>query len=120
MFKRHKYWAVKTEVDWVKFASKLEARFYKYLRDSDIEILELQPPFVLQEKFRYEGKAIREIKYIPDFKIKYEGDVYYVDSKWMSDAVFKLKHKLWLRKYGYENILIVAKSIKDLESQLGI
>lgn len=114
----HKYGAKKTEIDWIKFASQLEARFYKYFRDNNIEILELQPIFVLQEKFIYDGKTIREIKYIPDFKIEYNWDIYYVDSKGMSEPVFKLKHKLWLRKYGGENMLIIAKSIKDLESKI--
>lgn len=118
MYKKHKYWAVKTEIDWIKFDSKLESRFYTYFKTHDIEILELQPVFILQDKFRYDWKAIRAIKYIPDFKIKYKWDIYYVDSKWMSDAVFKLKHKLWLKKYWDENILIIAKSIKDLENKI--
>lgn len=114
----HKYWAKKTEIDWIKFASQLEARFYKYFKDQNIEILELQPVFTLQEKFIYEKKTIRDIKYIPDFKIKYNWDIYFVDSKGMSEPVFKLKHKLWLKRYWGENILIIAKSIKDLETQI--
>jgi hypothetical protein len=36
----------------------------------------------------------------------------------MSVPVFALKYKLWIRKYGDENTLIIAKSIKDLEKQL--
>ena len=118
MYRKHKYWAKKTEVDWIRFDSILESRFYRYFRDNNITILELQPVFILQDKFRYDWKAIREIKYIPDFKIEYNGDVYYIDSKWMSDSVFKLKHKLWLKKYWDENILIIAKSIKELESKI--
>jgi len=118
MYRKHKYWAVKTEIDWIKFDSKLESRFYHYFKNNNIEILELQPVFILQEGFRYEWKAIRAIKYIPDFKIKYKWGIYYVDSKWLADAVFKLKHKLWIRKYWDENILIIAKSIKDLESKI--
>jgi len=116
MFKRnwHKFNAVKTEIDWIKFDSKLEARFYKYFKDNNIEILELQPIFILQDKFRYNWDAIRSIKYIPDFKIEYNWYIFYVDSKWMSDAVFKIKHKLWLKKYWDDNILIIAKSIKEL------
>jgi hypothetical protein len=118
MRKKHKYWAVKTEIDWIKFDSKLEARFYKYFQESGITILELQPVFILQDKFRFDWKAIRNIRYIPDFKIEYNGYIYYIDSKGMSDAVFKLKHKLWLKKYWDENTLIIAKSIKDLESKI--
>ena len=118
MFKKHKYNAVKTEIDWITFSSKLEARFYKYFIDNDIKVLELQPPFILQDKFRHDWKAIREIKYIPDFKIEYNGDIFYVDSKWMSDAIFKMKHKMWLKRYGGENTLIIAKSIKNLLEQI--
>jgi len=36
----------------------------------------------------------------------------------MSVPVFALKYKLWLKKYGSENTLIIAKSIKDLQQQL--
>lgn len=120
MFRKnnHKYWAVKTIIDWIKFDSKLESRFYSYFKQQNIKILELQPEFLIQDKFKHDWKTIRAIKYIPDFKIEYNWDIYYVDSKWMADSVFKLKHKLWLKKYWDENILIIAKSIKDLELQL--
>ncbi len=115
----HKYWAIKVEIDWIKFDSKLESRFYVYLRDNtDIEILELQPRFLLQDKFRYNGKSIRKIEYVADFKIRVNWKEYIVDSKWMQDSVFKLKYKLWLKAYGEDNILLVAKSIKQLEEMI--
>ena len=113
-----KYRAKKTEIDWIKFSSLLESRFYKYFRDNSIEIIELQPRYELQSWFRYEGKAIRKIEYVADFLIRYEGDIFVVDAKWMSVPVFALKYKLWLKKYGSENTLIIAKSIKDLQQQL--
>lgn len=113
-----KYRAKKTEIDWIKFSSLLEWRFYKYFRDNSIKIIELQPHYELQSWFRYQGKAIRKIEYVADFKIEYEGDIFIIDAKGMSVPVFALKYKLWLRKYGDENTLIIAKSIKDLEKQL--
>lgn len=113
-----KYRAKKTEIDWIKFSSLLESRFYKYFRDNSIEIIELQPRYELQSWFRYNGKAIRKIEYVADFKIRYEGDTFIIDAKGMSIPVFALKYKLWIRKYGNENTLIIAKSIKDLEKQL--
>ena len=118
MYKQHKYSAKKTEIDWIKFDSLLEARFYKYFKDSNIKILELQPEYILQDKFKYEWKTIRAIKYIADFKIEYDGDIYIVDAKGMTTPVFALKHKMWLKRYWSENILIIAKSIKDLENKI--
>lgn len=112
-----KYNAKITEVDWIKFHSWLESRFYIWLRDNEywIQILDRQTKFVLQEKFRTkEWEAIREIYYKCDFYIEYQWDKYYLDSKWNSDAVFKLKHKIWLKKYWDENILLICKSIKQL------
>jgi len=115
-----KYRAKKNEIDWIKFSSLLEGRFYKYFRDNSIEIIELQPRYELQSWFRYQGKAIRKIEYVADFLIRYEWDIFVVDAKWMSVPVFAIKYKLWLRKFWSENILIIAKSIKDLEKQLKI
>lgn len=113
-----KYRAKKNEIDWIKFSSLLEGRFYKYFRDNHIKIIELQPRYELQSWFRYQGKAIRKIEYVADFKIEYEWDIFIVDAKGMNVPVFALKYKLWVRKYGDENTLIIAKSIKDLEKQL--
>lgn len=113
-----KYRAKKTTIDWIKFSSILESRFYNWFKANNIKIIELQPRYELQSWFRYQGKAIRKIEYVADFKIEYEGDIFIVDAKGMSVPVFALKYKLWIRKYGNENTLIIAKSIKDLEKQL--
>lgn len=104
--------------DWIKFSSKLELRFYKYFQEKGIEIVQLQPHFILQDSFKYEWKTIRRIEYIADFRIRYNGDEYIVDSKGFRTSTFDLKKKLWLKKYGWEHRLIVAKSIKELETLL--
>lgn len=114
----HKYRASSTIIDWIKFSSKLESRFYQYFIDIGIEILELQPRFILQEKFELNGEKIRAIEYVSDFKIKHQGDVFYVDSKGFLTPEFKIKLKLWKKIYWQDNYLIIAKSIKDLEKQL--
>jgi hypothetical protein len=121
MFKRNwdKFNSTKTIIYWIKFSSKLEARFYEYLKNNkDIQILELQPRFILQNSFKYEWKTIRAIEYVRDFKIEYLWDIFYIDAKWMTLPVFQIKHKLWLKKYWDENILIIRKSIKELEKLL--
>lgn len=115
-----KYNSKKTVVDWIKFDSQLESRFYVRLL-ANVNVLELQTRFVLQDKFKTkEWKSIRAIEYVCDFKIEVNWDIYYVDSKWREDSVFKLKHKLWLHRYWDENILLVCKSIKDLCLKLWI
>ena len=116
-----KYNSKKTVIDWIKFDSKLESTFYEFFKDNpDIKLIERQTSFILQDKFRTkEWEAIRAIIYKCDFYIEYEWDRYYVDSKWNQDAVFKIKHKMWLHRYGQENILLVCKSIKELCKVIG-
>ncbi len=116
--KKHKYNATKTEIDGICFDSKFEGRVYEYLRDHQIPILDRQIRFVLQDKFRYKGEAIRTIEYKPDFLIEYKGHKLHLDAKGMQDAQFKIKHKMWLYRYGEDNTLLIVKSIRDLEDQL--
>jgi hypothetical protein len=63
-----------------------------------------QPEFILQEGYRRkDGKAIRPIKYIADFKVEYtDGRTEYEDVKSPATAkkeVFLIKRKLLERKY---------------------
>ena len=101
-----KYRAKKETVDGHIFDSKKEAGRYKALKIEEkagmIKALELQPKFVLQEKFRYHGKMSREIDYIADFKYWNVHDEAYVveDVKGLKTDVYKLKKKLFLRQYG--------------------
>lgn len=121
MYKSYsKYRSKKTEVDWIQFDSKLEARFYEFLRDAkDITLLDRQIKFTLMDKFRTkEWVTMRAITYVPDFYIDYHWDRYYIDSKWFKDPVFKIKEKLWWNKFGDENILLVCKSIKELKQMI--
>lgn len=104
----HKYNAKKTVVDGIKFDSKKEAERYKELKALElvgkIDRLELQPRFLLQDGFRYEGKAIRKIEYVADFLYRdlstYELVV--EDVKGVKTDVYKLKKKLFLKRYGDE------------------
>lgn len=63
--------------------SKLEASFYEFLRDEPrVRILELQPRFLLQSKYQTkDGRKIRAIEYISDFRVDVEGDLYIIDAK---------------------------------------
>lgn len=99
-----KYRNKKTEYDGILFDSKKEAEFYRSLLEQKkagyvIEIL-LQPKYLLQEKFRKNGKVFREIIYIADFEVTYEdGHKEIIDTKGMKTKDYRIKQKLFEYKY---------------------
>lgn len=116
----NKYHAAPTCVDGIKFASKLESKRYKVLKEREqaykIKDLELQPVFILQDGFRDRaGKAIRAIKYVADFRYKTEcGDVVVEDVKGVVTDVFKIKWKLLLYKYKSGIKFVIVKDINAI------
>jgi len=101
----NKYHAKQTIVDGITFASNRESVRYIELRNMKlvgmIKSLSLQPEFILQEGYRRkDGKKIRAIKYIADFKVEYmDGHIEIEDSKGMETNVFKIKRKILEAKY---------------------
>ena len=101
-----KYKAKKVIVDGITFDSKKEARRYQELklmeRAGVIKGLVLQPCFLLQDKFKYKDKTERKIKYIADFKYldTRTGKTVVEDVKGYKTDVYKLKRKLFLKRYG--------------------
>lgn len=97
---RSKYGAKKTIVDGIKFDSKREANRYIELklleRAGEIKNLELQPKFVLQPKYRKNGKGIREIAYIADFRYfdNRLDKLVVEDVKGVKTEVYRLKKKI--------------------------
>lgn len=93
----------KVQVDMYVFDSIAESRRYKELklleRAGKIQNLELQPHFLLQESFKKNGKTFRKIEYIADFKYIENGKTIVEDVKGIQTDVFKLKHKLFEKKY---------------------
>lgn len=83
--------ATKTTVDGIVFDSKLEAGMYSLLKGAHIEF-EHQKIFVLQNKFKYNGEAIREIKSIVDFWLPEYNMI--IDTKGYANDVSPLKYKL--------------------------
>lgn len=67
----NKYRNKKTQVDMYVFDSIAESKRYKELallqRAGEIQNLELQPRFLLQESFKKNGKTYRKIEYRADF-----------------------------------------------------
>jgi len=87
-FHRHKFNAIRTEVDGIKFDSKKEAKYYVNLklRKQSGEIVF----FLRQVSIDLPGK----VKYRVDFlEFHNDGTVHFVDVKGMETAMFKLKKK---------------------------
>lgn len=109
-----KYKNKKVQIDMYVFDSIAESRRYKELalleKAGEIENLQLQPKFLLQESFKKNGKTYRKIEYIADFMYEEKGKVIVEDVKGKETEVFKLKHKLFEYEYpGLELRIIKMK-----------
>lgn len=119
--KNSKYGAKSVEIDGIHFASQLEARFYMFFIDHDIKILELQPRFILEDAFEcYDWQAkktrkYRKSEYVADFRIQTpDGDIFIIEAKGFETEAWKIKKKLFLKKYGNEEKLLVFSSLKQV------
>lgn len=113
--KRNKYGNKKVKKDDIVFDSIAERDRYIYLKQKEdaglIKDLQLQVKYLLQEKFIYKGKTIREINYIADFEyIDANGTSIVEDVKGIETAEFKLKAKLFKYKYREKMFYIVKKT----------
>lgn len=101
-----KYKNKKVMIDNILFDSKKEANYYTYLkmleRAGKIKNLELQKKITLQGSFKLNGKTIRAITYIADFVYEDDKGVHVVDTKGYRTEVYKIKKKLFAKKYGIE------------------
>ena len=90
----------------IKFDSKAEAgRAVDLigLRDSLlITNLDFQPEFILQERFKCNGRVHRAIKYIADFSYETDDGRVIEDVKGVKTPEYQIKKKLFLHKYGSE------------------
>lgn len=100
-----KYNAKKTVVDGIEFDSLREADRYCELKllekAKEIRNLELQPRFLLQDKFKdKQGNTHRKVEYVADFMyIDKCGKTIVEDVKGVLTDVYKLKKKLFLKIY---------------------
>lgn len=121
--KKHKYGAVKTMVDGIKFDSKLEADIYVLLKKLEkaglVYNIRLQVPFLLLDSFkRVDGKTIRKMTYKADFVFRKDnGEELVVDAKGMVLNDFKIKKKIF--EYKYNKVLHIVKTKKDLIKLVG-
>lgn len=102
----NKYHNKKVIIDNIVFDSKKEANYYTYLKllenAGKIKNLELQKKYILQSSFKLDGKTIRAITYIADFVYEDDKGMHVVDTKGYRTEVYKIKKKLFAKKYGIE------------------
>ena len=103
---RSKYHAKKTVVDGITFDSRKEADRYLVLKgmeeDGAIEDLRRQVRYELIPAFDVDGKHHRPVFYVADFVYvdKETGDEVVEDVKGMRTDMYRLKSKLFARRYG--------------------
>lgn len=127
--------AHKTEIDGIKFPSRMEARRYIQLKklqeEGVVTNIECQPEFILQRSFRKccgavwgtselkngrcpicdnKVEATRAIKYIADFRVTYsDGRQELEDVKGMETEIFIIKRKLFDYIYPQLTLKILKK-----------
>jgi hypothetical protein len=102
--KQSKYHSNKVTVDGITFDSQKEANRYCDLlleqRAGLVDRIELQPRFLLQDGYMDNGKKVRDMYYVADFQVWYsDGRVVVIDTKGFKTQVYRMKKKLFRRKY---------------------
>lgn len=99
-----KYHAKKTVVDGITFDSRKEADRYLVLKgmedDGSIEDLRRQVRYELIPAFDVDGKHYRPVYYVADFVYREDDREVVEDVKGVRTDVYKLKSKLFARRYG--------------------
>lgn len=90
--------AIKTEVDGIKFDSRLEAYMYTLLRGSGLTF-EMQKQYLLQQGFKYNGVSVRPIKIVVDFFVVSKNLL--IDTKGFQFRDGTIKYKM-LKWYFYQ------------------
>lgn len=101
---RSKYHARRTTVDGITFDSKREADRYLVLKSMEeegvIEDLRRQVRYELVPAFDVDGRHCRPVYYVADFVYVEDGKEVVEDVKGMRTDVYRLKSKLFARRYG--------------------
>ncbi|UWG68375.1 MAG: Protein of unknown function (DUF1064) [Bacteriophage sp.] len=99
-----KYNAKKTVVDGITFDSKREADRYLVLKGMEeegaIDGLRRQVRYELIPAFDVDGRHYRPVFYVADFVYVEDGKEVVEDVKGMITDVYRLKSKLFARRYG--------------------
>lgn len=89
--------ATPTQLDGIKFRSKLEAYTYKKLKEANIYAEYEQYRYMLLPSFIFENKTVRAITYLPDFV----GSNFIIECKGFPNEAWPLREKLF--KYYITN-----------------
>ncbi len=108
---RSKYRNKKVTIDGDTFDSKAEARYYSELklreRAGDILFFRLQPRYRLQDAVEKHGVKHRAIDYVADFEIHHkDGSIEVVDVKGFKTEVFRIKEKMFHKKFPHKLTLV--------------
>ena len=107
----HKYHAVATVIDGIRFASKAEARRYAELKllekAGKIAGLRCQPKYEIHPAFRVRGEKHRAIHYVGDFEYIENGVCIVEDVKGVETPLFKLKAKMFICRYPHIELRII-------------
>lgn len=102
-WRTNKYHAKKTVVDGMTFDSRREADRYLVLKgmeeDGSIEDLRRQVRYELVPAFDVDGKHYRPVSYVADFVYVEDGKTVVEDVKGMKTDAYRLKSKLFARRY---------------------
>jgi len=117
---KSKYGNKKVKIDGLTFDSKAEALFYSELKirqkTGEILFFRVQPRYRLLDGFEKDGKRHRPIDYIADFEIHHkDGSIEVVDVKGFKTEVFKIKEKMFNKKYPHKLTLVKYKNGRFVE-----
>jgi len=102
----------------ILFDSEMELKFFRdYLlplqEKGEIISIQIQPKFVLLDKFIKYGKVVLPIHYIGDFRVVYSsGEEIIYDVKGLPTEGARLKRKLFDQRYPDKTLIWIALSIK--------
>lgn len=118
--KRSKYGNKKVTIDGHTFDSKAEARYYQELklleRAGEVLFFRLQPRYRLLDSFEKDDKKHIAIDYIADFEIHHkDGSIEVVDVKGVQTQVFKIKEKMFNKKYPHKLSVVQYKGGRFVE-----
>lgn len=102
----------------IMYDSLTELRFLQEfiepkMESGEILSYERQVEYILQDKFKYNGKTILPIKYRSDFNIVWKDrSVQVFDVKGNPDSLSLLKRKLFWAKYPELNLTFICRNLK--------
>lgn len=114
-----KFKSAKITIDGIAFASKIEGAYYNKLKKDKYKGLilnfELQPKFIIQEKFvNIFGKKVQAITLVADFLIyNLDNTTTVIDIKGYPTEGAKLKRKMFEKVYPEETLIWLCWYGKD-------